>query len=436
MLRVITRAWREQADGRAARTLRYGAHGAGYDVLSADVDAESMARLELLTFSMARADDEAGARREARLGAWARSAVPAGTRGRAVLLHLRLVEAGRYLAARRKRMPHREATRDTRVAPPSRCAGKEEVRATAWHAVHWAGEAGPRCKAEQERANWAVKSHCTTFPAENTFRNGSEWDGRPEAKAKECREQSHQDEEGWQVPKRTRRVAPAGPAAELAVENTYMPLQEQQQDNASVSRDGHETSESVNSISDGQVDHVEIHMEEQTGEPATRQQDEEASCSKSATGKRKGRSTPVNTDEAVSSGSWRVVGWNRDGSETLAPVWPAIPDGISRPTPFKAISRAQVSKRRDFSADFSNFSKSQQKGDRGAQNDMQNDWEGTHNKAAGEIKTNTAATSARTESERVEKRKNPFVCFWDWSKAVWRGDDREGERKRARFGDG
>ena len=45
-------------------------------------------------------------------------------------------------------------------------------------------------------------------------------------------------------------------------------------------------------------------------------------------------------------------------------------------------------------------------------------------------------TSTQTESERVEKRKNPFACVWDWSKALWRGDEMEVKKKWARFGDG
>ena len=31
---------------------------------------------------------------------------------------------------------------------------------------------------------------------------------------------------------------------------------------------------------------------------------------------------------------------------------------------------------------------------------------------------------------------DPFVGVWDWTKALWRGDEMEGKRKWAKFGDG
>jgi len=203
------------------------------DTLTADVTADDMAILELLTFSMAGAGDATEARREARLGAWARSAVPAGSQGRAMLMHLRLVEAGKYLTVRRKRMPHPEATRDTRVTRPCNRAKEIEARAMARNAVHWAGEAGLRCEAEKERADWAARSRCTDNPDENTFRSGREWASRPAAQARD--RESGDGGECWKQPKRARRAAAPAAVPQIPLDNAFEPLQDLQEDHASES---------------------------------------------------------------------------------------------------------------------------------------------------------------------------------------------------------
>ena len=449
-MRVIVRAWREQADGRAARTLRYGVHGMHSDTLTADVTADDMAILELLTFSMAGDGDEMEARQQARLGAWARSAVPAGSQGRAMLMHMRLVEAGRYLTARRKRMPDPKATHDTRVTRPCNRVEEGEARAMAQNAVHWAGEAGPRCKAEQDRADWAARSRCTNNPDENTFRSGRDWTSRPVARARD--RESGDGGEGWEQPKRSCRAAAPAAAPEIALENAFEPLQDLQEDHASESGESaywsaHESAyesayestdesayegahegvhwecedesayesacesedesvyesacegesesmcesscESVNADEDAhehtwgvrkRSSEIESESESESESEAESEGQSESGASEGEGGsaglglanlaamlatitievqptlqqapgsrpakrsaemngeeqdgaRRKGARVggPEHADEAVKSGGWRVFGWEKDGSERLAPIWQIDEDKFLRP---------------------------------------------------------------------------------------------------------
>ena len=153
------------------------------------------------------------------------------------------------------------------------------------------------------------------------------------------------------------------------------------------------------------------------------------SDSNTVAGKRK-RIPPVTTDEAVSSGKWRVAGWNGDGSERLVPAWPRLPDGCIRPVPSRAKSRAK-------NESFTNESFTTELAGKKTRENASEDQEvETYGIEAEENISEEMVTSTRTESERVEKRKNPFVCIWDWAKALWQGDELGVESKRMRFGDG
>ena len=68
--------------------------------------------------------------------------------------------------------------------------------------IKWeAGEMGKaKCEAEQERADWAARSHATHYTPGDVFRNGTAWESRPGSSARGGKERSRtRDQEGGEV---------------------------------------------------------------------------------------------------------------------------------------------------------------------------------------------------------------------------------------------